>query len=63
MPGSRQTLEELLKYWTPERCREWFSKPENRRAQKKSWVVGELMLEHPEMTRAEAEALAEKVLD
>lgn len=30
---------------------------EHRRAQRKSWVVGEMMLEHPEMTRERAESL------
>lgn len=30
---------------------------EHRRAQRKSWVVGETMLEHPEMSREEAERL------
>lgn len=28
-----------------------------RRAQRKSWVVGEMMLEHPDMTRDEVERL------
>jgi hypothetical protein len=41
--------------------------PEQKRAhveaQKKSWVVGETMLSHPEMTREEAEALYEKVIN
>ncbi len=27
---------------------------EHRRAQQKSWVVGEMMLDHPEMTREQA---------
>ena len=31
-------------------------------AQRKSWVVGELMLEHLDMTRAEAEAIYQKVV-
>lgn len=31
------------------------------RAQRKSWVAGELMLGHPEMSREEAEALVDKV--
>lgn len=35
---------------TPEQKREMH------RAQRESWVVGELMLEHPEMTRDEAVA-------
>ena len=30
---------------------------EYRRAQRKSWVVGETMLEHPKMPREEAERL------
>ncbi len=32
---------------------------EHRRAQKKSWVIGEMMLEHPEMTRQHAEEIYE----
>lgn len=35
---------------TPEQKREMHI------AQRKSWIIGELMLEHPEMTRDEAEA-------
>jgi len=31
------------------------------RAQRKSWVVGEMILEHLEMSREEAEALYDKV--
>jgi hypothetical protein len=27
------------------------------RAQRKSWVIGEMMIEHPEMTREEAERI------
>lgn len=34
---------------------------EIRRAQRKSWVVGETMLSHPEMTREEAERLYDQV--
>lgn len=30
--------------------------------QRKSWVVGEMMLEHPEMTREEILAIYEKVV-
>lgn len=55
-------LEELLRAakeahdaMTPEQ------KKEMRRAQRKSWVIGEMMLEHPEMTRAEAEKLYENI--
>ena len=31
-----------------------------REAQRKSWVVGELMIEHPEMTKAKAEEIYER---
>lgn len=31
--------------------------PDEREAQRKSWVVGETMLEHPSMTREQAEAI------
>jgi hypothetical protein len=37
-------------------------KGEMLRAQRKSWVVGEMMLEHPEMTRDHAERLYAEVL-
>lgn len=36
---------------------------EHRLAQRKSWCVGETMLEHPEMTREEAVALYERVIE
>lgn len=36
-------------------------KREHRAAQAKSWVVGEMMLEHSEMTREEAERLYDEV--
>jgi hypothetical protein len=31
-------------------------------AQRKSWVIGDMMLEHPEMTYAQAEELYEKAI-
>jgi hypothetical protein len=34
----------------------------HRAAQRKSWVVGETMLAHPEMSREEAEALYDSVI-
>ena len=37
-------------------------KKEHRAAQRKSWVIGEMMMEHPEMTREYAESLYEKML-
>lgn len=33
----------------------------HRRAQRKSWVVGETMMSHPEMTRQQAEELYDDV--
>jgi len=33
-----------------------------RDAQRKSWVIGETMLAHPEMTREEAERLYQRVI-
>jgi hypothetical protein len=35
---------------------------EHRAAQKKSWVIGEMMLEHPEMTREEVERIYNSIL-
>jgi len=37
-------------------------KKEMREAQRKSWVVGETMLEYPEMTREQAEEIYEKAV-
>lgn len=34
---------------------------EELRAQRKSWVIGEMMIEHPEMTREHAEKIYEEV--
>lgn len=36
-------------------------KREHRAAQRKSWVVGEMMLSHPEMSRDEAERIYNEV--
>lgn len=36
-------------------------KKEQHRMQRKSWVIGEMMLEHPEMSRAEAERIYDAV--
>jgi hypothetical protein len=58
----RPELNELLKKavaafdaLTPEQKRA------HRAAQRESWVCGEIMLEHPEMTREEAKAIYDKV--
>jgi hypothetical protein len=48
---------EAFKAMSPEKQREML------RAQRKSWVIGELMLEHPDMTREEAEKLYERADD
>lgn len=45
----RPELDALL-----ERARHYKMLPEEKAAQRRSWVVGEMMLEHPEMTRDEA---------
>ena len=36
---------------------------EEKDAQRKSWVIGEMMLEHPEMTREEAERIYNAVVE
>lgn len=48
----RPELEQLL-----EAAKNFKWTPEHREAQRKSWVIGELMLEHPGMTYEEAEQL------
>lgn len=35
--------------------------PPEKAAQRKSWVIGEMMLEHPEMSREDAERIYDKV--
>jgi hypothetical protein len=47
---------EIVDAMTPEQRREMHI------AQRKSWVIGEMMLEHLEMTREEAEAIYERVI-
>ncbi|MDE2020536.1 MAG: hypothetical protein KGJ13_09395 [Patescibacteria group bacterium] len=37
-------------------------KKEMREAQRKSWVISETMLEHPEITQKQAEEIYEKVI-
>lgn len=36
--------------------------PQEKAAQRRSWCVGEMMLEHPEMTRERANALHDEAL-
>lgn len=36
-------------------------KREMHRAQRKSWVIGEMMIEHPDMTREQAEKIVNEV--
>lgn len=56
--GRKPTLPELL-----EVARSYVMTPEEKRAQRKSWIVGQLMLSNPMMTREWAEELAERVMD
>lgn len=54
-----QTLLDKAKIW-------WDQASENERtemlrAQRRSWVVGEMLLAHPEMTRAEVEKLVDSI--
>lgn len=43
-----------------ERARGHTMTPTELHAQRRSWVIGELLLGHPDMTREEAEALADR---
>jgi hypothetical protein len=45
-----------------ERVRNHVMTPQERAAQRRSWVIGEMMLEHPEMTREEANAIYDRVI-
>lgn len=36
--------------------------PEEQRAQRRSWVIGEMLIAHPEMTRADAERIVDGVI-
>lgn len=58
-PYVERALIEAQKRWdamTPEQRKEM------RDAQRKSWVIGEMMIEHQDMTRDEAEEIYEKVV-
>lgn len=37
--------------------------PEEIAAQRRSWVTGEMMLEHPEMTREDAQVIYDEMLE
>jgi hypothetical protein len=45
-----------------ERAKNHVMTPEERIAQRRSWVIGQMMLSHPEMSRAEVDALIDKNL-
>lgn len=45
-----------------ERARKHVMTPDERAAQRRSWVKGEFMLEHPEMTEAEVDAAMRRAL-
>lgn len=53
---ARPELEKLL-----ERARGYKMSKAERDAQRKSWVIGKMMLEHPEMTRADAERIYDEI--
>lgn len=61
LPENPELIELLRK------SKEWWDsatveqKAAMKRAQRKSWVIGEMMLEHPEMTRERAEELYESL--
>lgn len=55
-----ETSSELLALL--EKTRDHVMTKEERAAQRKSWVIGEMMLEHPEMTRDEAAAIYDNVI-
>lgn len=58
----RTELTDLLR-----KSKEWLDnatveqKAAMKRAQRKSWIIGEMMLEHPDMTRERAEELYESL--
>jgi hypothetical protein len=51
------TLEKLLEW-----AKGYVMSPEEREAQRRSWVIGEMMLEHPEMSREYAEMIYDRVV-
>ena len=57
LPPMRPELEALL-----DRARNHVMTPAERIAQRRSWVKGEFMLEHPEMPEAEVDALLDRTL-
>ena len=56
LPPEREELHRLF-----ERASRYEITSEERRAQRRSWVVSEMMLAHPTMTRDEVERLYEEV--
>lgn len=55
-PTARPLLDRLI-----EAARSHVMTPAERAAQRRSWVRGEMMLAHPEMTRAEVDAIMDRV--
>lgn len=53
----RPELDALL-----EKCKNIPITKEMLRAQQESWVIGEMMIEHPEMTREQAKAIYDSVV-
>ena len=55
--GRKPTLAELL-----DLASMYEMTDEEKRAQRRSWVVGEMLIEHPDMTREEAERHVDRAM-
>lgn len=56
VPPDRPQLDALL-----ERARHHVMTPEEREAQRRSWVIGEMLLEHPTMTHEQAAEIYNRI--
>jgi hypothetical protein len=57
-PGLQALIEEAKKFWDSLSDEQ---KREHLRAQRRSWVIGEMLLEHPELTREYVEWILDQV--
>lgn len=57
-PGLQALIEKAKKFWDSLSDEQ---KREHLRAQRRSWVIGEMLLEHPEMTRENVEWVVDQV--
>ncbi len=60
LPTSIKASPELLA--ALERARGHVMSPAERHAQRRSWVIGQMGLSHPDMSRAEIEALVDRAV-